>query len=168
MGRRRLIVFLIAVAIVIGIGAFLVNSLSRARVAPQPIGFSHKIHAGDFKIACEYCHSYARRAAVAGIPSVQRCMGCHKITAADKPEVQKLQNHWNQKQPIQWVKVTSMPDFVFFEHWPHVRAGVKCQTCHGPIETMEETVQVNALNMNECLACHRTEKASIDCVTCHR
>jgi len=167
MGRRKLIVFLLAGVVFVGIGVFLLSAFTRARVAQQPIGFSHKVHAGDFKVACEYCHSYARRAAVAGIPSVQRCMGCHKITAADKPEVQKLQNHWNQKQPIQWVKVTSMPDFVFFEHWPHVRAGVKCQTCHGPIETMEETVQVNALDMNECLACHRKQKASIDCVTCH-
>ena len=150
------------------IGGFLLAAYGRTDSPQQPIAFSHKIHAGDFKIACEYCHSYARRAAVAGIPSVQRCMGCHKITAADKPEIQKLQNHWNQKQPIQWVKVTSLPDFVFFEHWPHIRAGVKCQTCHGPVETMEETRQVKALTMSECLACHRKEKANIDCVTCHR
>ncbi|MBI4528126.1 MAG: cytochrome c3 family protein [Deltaproteobacteria bacterium] len=168
MTRKKLLLFLVAVVIIVGSGAFLLSAYSRPRVAQQPIRFSHKIHAEDFKIACEYCHSYARRAAVAGIPSVQRCMGCHKITAADKPEIQKLQNHWNQKQPIQWVKVTSMPDFVFFEHWPHIRAGVKCQTCHGSIETMEETLQVKPLNMSECLACHRKEKVSIDCVTCHR
>ncbi len=149
------------------IGGILFAAYGRTTAPQQPIAFSHKIHAGDFKIACEYCHSYARRAAVAGIPSVQRCMGCHKITAADKPQVQKLQTHWNQKQSIQWVKVTSMPDFVFFEHWPHIRAGVKCQTCHGPIETMAET-QPTALTMSECLTCHRKEKASIDCVTCHR
>jgi hypothetical protein len=153
--------------LVLFIGAVFLASSGGAKDEKQPLAFSHKIHAGENKIACEYCHSYARRAAVAGIPSVQRCMGCHKITAANKPEVQKLQNHWNQKQPIQWVKVTSMPDFVFFEHWPHVRAGVKCQTCHGPIETMEET-QPNTLIMSECLACHRKEKVSIDCMICHR
>ena len=149
------------------IGAVFLATSGGAKGEKQPIAFSHKIHAGDNKIACEYCHSYARRAGVAGIPTVQRCMGCHNITAADKPEVQKLQKYWNQKQPIQWAKVTSMADFVFFEHWPHVRAGVKCQTCHGPIETMEET-QPNALTMSECLTCHRKEKVSIDCVTCHR
>lgn len=139
-----------------------------AKSPKQPIAFSHKIHAGEYKIDCEYCHSYARRAAVAGIPTLQRCMGCHKITGADKTEVQKLQNHWNQKQPIQWVKVTSMPDFVFFEHWPHIRADIKCQTCHGPVETMEETQEVKVLTMSECLACHRREKASLDCLICHR
>ena len=153
--------------LILFIGAVFLASSGRAKGEKQPIAFSHKIHAGENKIACEYCHSYARRAAVAGIPSVQRCMGCHKITAAGKPEVQKLQNHWNKKQSIQWAKVTSMPDFVFFEHWPHVRAGVKCQMCHGPIETMEET-QPTSLIMSECLACHRKEKVSIDCVICHR
>jgi hypothetical protein len=148
--------------------AVFLASTGRAKSASQPIAFSHKIHATEYKISCEYCHSYARRAAVAGIPSVQRCMGCHKITAANKTEVQKLQDHWNRKEPIQWQKVTRMPDFVYFEHWPHVRANIKCQTCHGPVETMEETKQVGALTMSRCLACHRKEKVSIDCMTCHR
>jgi hypothetical protein len=150
------------------IGAVFLANSGRAKGEKQPIAFSHKIHAGDNKIACEYCHSYARRAGVAGIPTVQRCMGCHKITAADKPEVQKLQKYWNQKQPIQWVKVTSMPDYVYFEHAPHIRSNIRCQTCHGPVETMEQTEEIDALIMSRCLACHRTEKASIDCVTCHR
>lgn len=154
--------------VLLSIGAVFLASSSRAKGEKQPISFSHKIHAGEYKIACEYCHSYARRAAVAGIPSVQRCMGCHKITAANKPEVQNIQNRWNQKQPIQWVTAASVPDFVFFEHWPHVQADIKCRTCHGPIETMEETRQVMALTMSECLACHRKENASIDCVICHR
>ncbi len=163
----RSIVFPLIAILAVASGALIVSRLSRAGVAQQPINFSHKIHAGDFKIACEYCHAYARNAAVAGIPSVERCMGCHKITAADKPEVQKVQYHWNQKQPIQWVRVFSIADFVFFEHWPHVRAGVKCQTCHGSIETMNETVG-KTFTMSECLVCHRKEKVSVDCLICHR
>ena len=161
-------------AIIVGVVALLVvgailfvTTYGRARVPEQPIKFNHKIHAGDYKIPCGYCHVYARRNAVAGIPSAERCMGCHKITAANNPEVQKLQKHRDQKQPIQWIKVTSMPDYVFFEHWPHIRADIKCQTCHGPIETMEET-RPSALTMSECLDCHRKEKASIDCMACHR
>jgi hypothetical protein len=154
--------------LILFIGAVFLATSGRAKGEKQPIAFSHKIHAGANKIACEYCHSYARRAGVAGIPTVQRCMGCHKITAADKPEVQKLQNYWNQKQPIRWVQVTSLPDFVYFEHAPHIRSKVQCQTCHGPVETMEQTEEISPLIMSRCLACHRTEKASIDCVTCHR
>ncbi len=156
------------VLVLLSIGAFFLAGSGGAKTDQQPITFSHKIHAGENKIDCEYCHSHARRAGVAGIPSVQRCMGCHKITAANKPEVQKLQKHWNEKQPIQWVKVTTMADFVFFEHWPHIRADIKCQTCHGPIEAMEETREVRVLTMAECLACHRKEKASLDCLACHR
>jgi hypothetical protein len=159
----------------IGLLAFFVIAvgvgLTFSRKAPgpiQPIAFSHKIHAGDYKISCEYCHLYARRAAVAGIPSIQRCMGCHKITAATQPEVQKLRSYWDRKEPIQWNKATSMPDFVFFEHWPHVRSGITCQTCHGPVETMEQVKQVRALDMNDCVSCHRQRQVSIDCVICHR
>ena len=159
---------ILSIAPAIAMGALLVYGLVRAGGEQQPIKFSHKVHAGDYKIACEYCHSYGRNTAVAGIPSVQRCMGCHKITAADKPEVQKLQNHWNQKQPIRWVRISSMADFVFFEHWPHIRAGVNCQTCHGPIEAMNDISQMKTLSMSDCLACHRKQKASVDCVICHR
>ncbi len=134
----------------------------------QPVTFSHKLHTGDNKIPCLYCHVNARRSAVAGIPSVQRCMGCHKITAAAKSEVIKLKGYWDRKEPISWTKVTRMPDFVSFEHWPHVRAGLSCQNCHGPVETMEQMYQVKELTMKECVACHRERHASIDCVICHK
>ena len=157
--------FLAFFAIAVGV------RLTFSRKAPgpiQPIAFSHKIHAGDYKISCEYCHIYARRAAVAGIPSVQRCMGCHKITAANQPEVQKVKSYWDRKEPIPWSKATSMPDFVYFEHWPHVRSGITCQTCHGPVETMEQVKQVRALDMNDCVSCHRQRQVNIDCVICHR
>jgi hypothetical protein len=134
----------------------------------QPIAFSHKVHAGDNTIPCLYCHANARRSTVAGIPSVQRCMGCHKITAAARPEVQKLAGYWERKEPIAWRKVTWMPDFVYFEHWPHVQAGLECQTCHGPVETMERLPRLAALTMDACVACHRARGASIDCAVCHR
>lgn len=134
----------------------------------QPIAFSHKIHAGDNKIRCQYCHVNARRASVAGIPSVARCMGCHKITAANKPEIKKLKGYWDRKKSIAWTKVTRMPDFVFFEHWPHIRAGLKCQTCHGPVETMDQMERNEAITMTVCVECHRERRVSIDCLTCHR
>jgi len=166
MGKRALGIGLLIV-IAVGVGATF-GLAPNTDIPSQPISFSHKIHSGEYKIPCEYCHVYARRAAVAGIPSVQRCMGCHKITGADKPEIQKLQQLWNEKKPIQWVKVTGMPDIVFFEHWPHVRSGIECQTCHGAVEAMAETVQARKLSMGDCLACHREKKASLDCLICHR
>ena len=168
MTRVSLVVFIIAVVVILALGIVLFSAYGRTKASEQPIAFSHKVHAGDFKIACEYCHSYARRSTVAGIPSVARCLGCHKITALDKPEVKKLVDYWNRKEAIPWLKVTRMPDFVYFEHWLHVRAEIACQTCHGPVETMVAAEQVKDLTMADCLACHREQKASLDCVVCHR
>jgi predicted CXXCH cytochrome family protein len=157
----------VGIVAVVGLGIFALGSDPQA--APeQPVAFSHKAHAGQNQIPCLYCHVNARRSSVAGIPSVARCMGCHKITAAGKPEVQKLKGYWDRKEPIPWSKVTWMPDFVFFQHWPHVRAEIECRTCHGPVETMDRMQQVKALTMKFCVRCHRQKKASIDCATCHR
>jgi hypothetical protein len=136
--------------------------------AAQPIAFNHKIHAGDNKIECLYCHSGARRSPVSGIPSVQLCMGCHKLVAASKPEIVRLRGYWDKKLPIRWTKVVWEPDYVFFNHSPHVARGFRCQECHGPVETMIEVRLDHTLNMDRCVACHRRERASIDCYTCHR
>jgi hypothetical protein len=155
------------VLILVAVGVELAVS-HKAPTPAQPIAFNHKIHAGEYQIGCEYCHIYARRAAVAGIPSVERCMGCHKITAANNPEVQKLKAYWDRKQPIQWNKVTTMPDFVYFEHWPHIRSGIACQTCHGAVQTMERLHQAKDLTMSYCISCHRERQVSIDCTICHR
>jgi hypothetical protein len=157
----------VALFAVVAVGFYVMVS-GRPAAPEQPIAFSHRVHAEENQIACLYCHANARRSSVAGIPSVERCMGCHKITAADKPEVQKLKEYWDRKEPIPWAKVTWMPDFVSFQHWPHIRAEVQCETCHGPVKTMDQVQQVKSLTMGFCVTCHRQRKASIDCATCHR
>jgi mono/diheme cytochrome c family protein len=142
----------------------------------QPIFFSHVIHAGSFQIACQYCHTGARRSSAAGLPSVERCMGCHKIVAADgNPEVKKLHGYWERQEPIPWVRIFKVPEHAQFVHKPHVQAGVQCQTCHGRIEAMERVHAVTGqhilndlqnlalmpaaprkLTMGWCVECHRT------------
>src|ERR671919_454668 len=107
-----------------------------AKPSKQPIEFPHNVHVQQFKIDCQYCHSDARRSEYAGIPSVTRCMGCHKITAADKPEIKKLAEYAAKQQPIPWTRVYKLPEFTYFPHKAHIRAEVACQTCHGPVETM--------------------------------
>jgi len=165
---QRLLIGLAAiVVIVVVVGAyFLVSGGASGPV--QPIAYSHKLHAGDYQIPCQYCHSSARRSPVAGIPSVERCMGCHKIVAADKPEIQKLKSYWDRKMPIPWVRVYDQPDFVFFDHQPHVRKGIECQACHGPIQTMARVYEAVTLNMARCVSCHRQNRVSVDCYICHR
>lgn len=134
----------------------------------QPIEFSHRIHAGEYEIPCLYCHAGARRSPVAGIPSVERCMGCHKITANDKPEIQKLAKYWNGQKPIEWVRIHDLEDFVYFSHERHVKKGVDCSECHGNVAEMDRVYKVVSQHMGWCLDCHRPRGASIDCLTCHR
>lgn len=134
----------------------------------QPINYSHKIHAGDYKLDCLYCHSGARRAPVAGIPSVQFCMGCHRMAAITKPEIVKLRGYYDRQEPVRWARIVKEPDFVFFNHSPHILKGIRCQQCHGPIETMAQVRLDHTLSMTVCVDCHRQRAASTDCYTCHR
>jgi hypothetical protein len=141
---------------------------SRAETTPaQPIAFSHRIHAQDNAIPCLYCHAYARRGPVAGLPSLQRCVGCHAQVAKDKPEVVKLMGYWSRREPIPWQRVHDLPDYVRFNHKRHVLAEVDCRECHGEVRQMEAATQVASLEMGFCLACHKRRGASTDCLTCH-
>ena len=150
--------------------ALLIAGCENKNMAPrQPIAFSHKIHAGQFQMNCQYCHSGARRGKAAMVPSVQTCMGCHQLVAATKPEVMKIRAAWDAKQPIRWTKMNVLPDFVYFNHQPHILKNIPCQRCHGPVETMSEIVPpINLADMSFCVRCHRENNASIDCWTCHR
>ena len=134
----------------------------------QPIEFSHAIHAGSYGIDCQFCHADARRGVFAGLPSVARCMGCHKIVAAQgNPEVQKVHEHWNRQQPIPWVRIHKLAGFVYFPHRRHVQVGLPCQTCHGPVETMQRVAQIAPLTMGWCIGCHAERRGPLDCVVCH-
>ncbi|WP_312790889.1 cytochrome c3 family protein [Sphingobacterium sp.] len=139
----------------------------------QPIKFSHQIHAGVNKIECRYCHGGAFKSKNASIPSANVCMNCHNtITASEhydgeiSPEIAKIyraldwdpetRTYGNNPKPIQWVRIHNLPDFAYFNHSQHVVvAGVECQTCHGPIQNMEEVYQYSPLTMKWCVDCHK-------------
>ena len=137
----------------------------------QPIKFSHKVHAGDNQIDCQYCHIYARRSNSSGVPPVAICAGCHKMVGTGLAEVQKVMKYWEEKKPIPWVKIHDVPDFVDYPHWKHINAknetypdGVPCQKCHGDVEKMHVVEKGDpAFNgdptfgqMGWCLSCHLT------------
>ncbi|MFD1768579.1 cytochrome c3 family protein [Sphingobacterium suaedae] len=146
----------------------------------QPIKFSHQIHAGVNQIECQYCHGGAFKSKNASIPSANVCMNCHNtVTASDhydgelSPEIAKIykaldynpetREYGNNPKPIQWVRIHNLPDFAYFNHSQHVVvAGVECQTCHGPVETMEEVYQYSPLTMKWCVDCHRTTEVNAD------
>jgi mono/diheme cytochrome c family protein len=146
----------------------------------QPIKFSHKIHAGEDQIDCNYCHSSARHSKSSGIPSLNLCMNCHTyIDGSDGKtfmyngeqysmveEIQKIYDHLDydtetqvygdNPTPVKWTKVHNLPDHVYFSHQQHVVAGKqKCQTCHGPVEEMEVLEQHTDLTMKWCIDCHQ-------------
>ena len=144
----------------------------------QPIEFSHKVHAGDQKIDCEYCHSSARTSKTSGIPSANVCMNCHKLiqegTNTGKKEIAKIYdaigfdpatNSYKKdyvQKPIKWVRIHNLPDFVYYNHSQHVTVGkLTCQTCHGPVEEMDEVYQYSPLTMQWCVDCHKTEEVKM-------
>lgn len=172
MDKNKIITYVIflVVFVVMGlVGYSVVMAKFYGKEPTQPINFSHKIHAGDNEVPCLYCHVYAERSRHSGAPSVERCMGCHKIIKTDAPEIKKLTKYWEDKKPIEWVKVHNLPDFVYFPHKRHVRAKVDCKECHGDIAAMPVVKRVSSLKMGWCLGCHTKKKVKNgrDCWTCH-
>jgi hypothetical protein len=133
----------------------------------QPIAFSHARHVEQAGIDCQFCHVYARRGPVAGIPSVERCAGCHRGILTERPEIVKLLEYWEEEMPIPWIRVHDLPDYVRFSHKAHVRSGIDCAACHGDVARMDIAVQVESLSMGWCVDCHTARDASRDCLICH-
>ena len=152
----------------------------------QPIHYSHKIHAGDNQIDCNFCHSSARKSQTSGIPSLNVCMNCHKNISEVAPEtatqeyskefydgeIAKLYNavgwdaenqeYTGKTEPVKWVRIHNLPDFVYFNHSQHVTvAGIACQTCHGEVQTMEVVEQFAPLTMGWCITCHRETNVNL-------
>lgn len=135
----------------------------------QPIPFSHKLHAGHYHINCRYCHANAGRERHATVPSLNICMNCHIQVKTSSPWIKKIQQAYYSGKPIEWQKVHLLPDFVKFNHAAHILAGKQCQTCHGPVETMDTVHQAKSLAMGWCIQCHRKPEnhAPTTCGTCH-
>ena len=177
-------IFLLLVSAYIGFGTLFSIGVDQGYQPVQPIAFSHKIHAGENKVDCQYCHSSAKHSKHSGIPSVNVCMNCHKNIAEvaegteveyngvilrknelDK-EIQKIYDaagwdvenleYTGETKPIKWIRIHNLPDHVNFVHAQHVTvAGVDCKQCHGPVEEMDEMYQYSPLTMGWCIDCHR-------------
>ena len=183
--KNQFLVLVTSIFLLLASGYFVYGFLMQVGVDQnyepiQPIHYSHKIHAGDNEINCKYCHSAARVSKNAGIPSLNVCMNCHKnisevaeTTATPEyskafydAQIQKLydavgwdktkQAYTGKTQPVKWVRIHNLPDFVYFNHSQHVTvAGVECQTCHGPVQEFEIMKQYSKLTMGWCVDCHR-------------
>jgi hypothetical protein len=122
---------------------------------PQPVPYSHALHAGDLGMDCRYCHNTVERAAFAALPATQTCMNCHTNILPDSPALLPVRQSWATGKPVQWVKVHDLPDYVYFNHSSHLAKGVGCVSCHGRIDQMDQVYQAQPLSMGWCLNCHR-------------
>jgi hypothetical protein len=121
----------------------------------QPVPFSHKLHNDDLGIDCRYCHNLVEVSPHANVPPTQTCMNCHALIKPDSEKLTKIRESWNLKKPMQWVRIHKLPDYVYFDHSVHLRAGVGCAGCHGNINQLEVVRQNMPLSMSWCLDCHR-------------
>lgn len=138
---------------------------------------------------CMNCHRFitAKRADVRAEEELAK-KEHRKPRAIVSPEIQKLYTalaldakfRRDPRKPLQtvkWTRIHRVPDFVYFDHRPHVAAGLECQKCHGPVETMERARQEASMTMGWCVNCHRGRdgtvargvpvRASADCSVCH-
>ena len=190
--QNQFLVLVFSIFLILSAGYFAYGYMMQVGVdqgyAPvQPIHYSHKIHAGDNQIDCNFCHSSARKSKTAGIPSLNVCMNCHKNISEVAPEtataeyskefydgeIAKLykavgwdaanQQYTGKTEPVKWVRIHNLPDFVYFNHSQHVTvAGVACQTCHGEIQTMEIVEQFSPLTMGWCISCHKETNVNLE------
>ncbi|MAR26062.1 MAG: cytochrome C [Flavobacteriales bacterium] len=175
------VIFLLLSSAYYAYGYMLQVGVDQGYMPIQPIHYSHKIHSGANQIECQYCHSSAKKSKHSGIPSLNVCMNCHENIAEYNGEedlekgytkefytneIKKLykavgwdensQSYTGDTEPVKWVRIHNLPDFVYFNHAQHVNvAGVDCKTCHGPVEEMEILYQHSSLTMGWCINCHR-------------
>jgi Cytochrome c7 and related cytochrome c len=124
-------------------------------VVVQPVQFSHLHHVGGEGIDCRYCHTSVENSSFAGIPPTQTCMNCHAHLWTNAPILQPIRDSFRENKPLMWIRVNTLPDFVYFNHQIHVHQGVGCATCHGRVDQMPLMRQAEPLTMGWCLSCHR-------------
>jgi hypothetical protein len=156
------------------IAASVISDTGSLKGPRQPIFFRHDIHAGQFKMQCQYCHYSVAVSPEPGIPSIQTCMGCHLVVAGSdssaKTEIKKVRQAWNDKTPVEWVRVHYLARHAHFPHQRHIKVlgPNACTTCHGDVSRMPQVYKVNNINnMGFCITCHVERKVTRDCSVCH-
>ena len=153
---------LVGSAVTAGVWYYFTPKYTRVGYQPiQPVAFSHAIHAEQLGLDCRYCHSAVEKSWYSNIPSASTCMNCHTQVLKDSPKLELVRESAATGQPIPWVQIHKLPDYVYFNHSVHVNRGVSCVECHGQINKMDEVYHAKPLSMSFCLDCHRTPAARL-------
>ncbi len=101
-------------------------------------------------------------------PPSSTCTSCHRTNTGDRESLQKLSALAASPQPIPWVRVYRLPDYVYWSHASHLAANVTCGECHGPVATREEiALETDVTTMTGCQRCHERRQVLMDCGDCH-
>jgi hypothetical protein len=127
----------------------------------QPVPYSHALHAGEMGMDCRYCHNVVDRSPKAAVPPAATCMNCHQTVLPKSDNLLPVRQAFFENEPLKWVRVHDLPDYVFFNHSAHVTRGVGCETCHGRVDRMVRVWQSKSLTMKWCLDCHRDPEPNL-------
>lgn len=167
LNRLKIVVPLLAgYVIIVGMLAASPETTNVGYTPQQPVPFSHKLHAGELRMDCRYCHNTVEKAAHAAVPPTQTCINCHAPSSSDgavrytavhanSEKLAPIHESYASGLPVEWERVHDLPDYVYFDHASHISAGVGCVSCHGRIDQMEVVGQVETMSMKWCLECHR-------------
>lgn len=161
-GYAAVSVLLAGTAVTAGVWYYCTPKYTRVGYQPiQPVAFSHATHVDQIGMDCRYCHSAVEKAWYSNVPSAATCMNCHNQVLPNDPRLALVRESFQTGQPIPWVQIHKVPDYVYFNHSVHVNRGVSCVECHGQINKMDEVYHAKPLSMSFCLDCHRNPAARL-------
>jgi c(7)-type cytochrome triheme protein len=169
IAHRWRLVSSVAVAVMLGL-VLVLSALGTKTGAAQPPLFDHKAMV-EKGMSCLFCHADAYRSPVAGIPSMEQCMGCHQVIASDSEAIKSLAVYWADQKAIPWKRVNQLPRFVYFSHQVHIASALNCERCHGDVGSMTLAPSTGNMNMGWCLSCHNAQPNAAqlrDCIVCHQ
>jgi hypothetical protein len=190
---RGTIPFLSGLAIALGAGWVAFPHVIY-RSQPQPVNFSHKVHADKAGTKCEDCHSFRDDGTFAGLPTIDKCAGCHAAPMGTTVAENFIDRYVTPNRQPQWDSYARQPENVSFSHSVHVkRAGMTCASCHGDTGTSDtlrpyqvdrisgysrdiwkiQTTEAgkpmsHGMKMADCVACHRQKGIEQSCLDCHK
>ena len=153
---------LVGGSVTAGVWYYFSPKYTRVGYSPiQPVGFPHSVHVDQLGLDCRYCHSAVEKSWYSNVPASSTCMNCHNQVLKDDPKLTLVRESAATGQPIPWVQIHKVPDYVYFNHSVHVNRGVSCVKCHGQINHMDEVHHAKPLSMTFCLDCHRDPGANL-------
>jgi hypothetical protein len=145
-----------------GVDYYMTPKYTRVGYAPvQPVPFSHEKHVSELGMDCRYCHNFEDKSGHSNIPTSQTCMNCHNQIKTAAPDLQVVRDSYASGQPVPWVQVHRVPDYVYFNHSIHVNRGISCVECHGQVNQMDVVMHMKPLSMGFCLDCHRAPEEHV-------